>query len=59
VVFVGNDINDLEVMNYVGYPVAPDDAHEEIKGIASIITKSRGGSGVIRELLDIISGDDI
>jgi YrbI family 3-deoxy-D-manno-octulosonate 8-phosphate phosphatase len=54
VIFVGNDINDLAVMNYVGYTVAPSDAHKEIKEIAKAITKSRGGNGVIRELLDMI-----
>ncbi|MDD5687488.1 MAG: acylneuraminate cytidylyltransferase [Elusimicrobia bacterium] len=55
VIFVGNDINDMEVMDYVGYPVAPNDAHEQIKKIAKIITKSKGGDGVVRELLDFLS----
>ena len=31
VVYVGNDINDLEAMEIVGYPIAPADAHIEIK----------------------------
>lgn len=56
VVFVGNDINDFEAMNYVGYPIAPSDASEEIKRIARIITKVPGGCGVVREVLDIILG---
>lgn len=59
VIFVGNDVNDIEVMNYVGYPIAPNDAHEEIKKIARITTKSKGGSGVVRELLDMISERNI
>lgn len=54
VIFIGNDINDIEVMNYVGYSVVPSDAHKEIRAIAKAITKSRGGNGVIRELLDMI-----
>jgi len=52
VVYIGNDINDLEVMKTVGYPIAPADAHVEVKKIAKIITKTMGGDGVIRELLD-------
>lgn len=52
VIYVGNDFNDLEVMKIVGFPVAPADATEEIKDIARIITKAKGGEGVIRELLD-------
>lgn len=50
VIFVGNDINDLEVMSWVGYPVATKDAAKEIKKIARITTKSAGGKGVVREL---------
>ena len=54
VVYIGNDINDLEVMEYIGYPVAPADAHPQIKKIAKIVTKAKGGDGVIREFLDIL-----
>jgi len=53
IIYVGNDINDLETMKIVGYPIATADAHMEIKKIAKIITKTIGGDGVIRELLDI------
>jgi len=53
VLYIGNDLNDLEVMKLVGYPIAPIDAVKEIKEIAKIITKARGGKGVIRELLSV------
>ena len=56
VCYVGNDINDLEVMNAVGIKIAPSDAYSRILNIADIITKAKGGSGVIRELTDIIKG---
>ena len=54
IVFVGNDVNDLEAMKIVGVPIAPHDAHEKILNIAKIITKAKGGDGVIRELFDLI-----
>ena len=54
VVFVGNDLNDLEAMKIVGYPVAPADAHPFVLEIATLVTKAKGGEGVIRELYDII-----
>jgi 3-deoxy-D-manno-octulosonate 8-phosphate phosphatase (KDO 8-P phosphatase) len=54
VTFVGNDINDLEVMKYVGFPVAPNDAYAKIKEIAVITTFVNGGQGVIRELFEIL-----
>lgn len=53
VVYLGNDTNDLEAMKIVGYPIAPANAHVEVKKIAKIITKTMGGDGVVRELLDI------
>lgn len=55
VVYVGNDINDLATMKMVGMPIAPADAHKEIKKIAKFTTNARGGEGVVRELLDIIN----
>jgi YrbI family 3-deoxy-D-manno-octulosonate 8-phosphate phosphatase len=53
--FVGNDINDLEVMKAVGYPVCPSDAHSKIISISRIVLNTKGGNGVIRELLDFIT----
>ena len=55
VLYVGNDLNDLEVMKVVGFPVAPADAHPEIRKIAKLITGTKGGDGVIRELADAIT----
>ena len=52
VIFVGNDLNDKEVMEFVGWPAAPADAHREIKKMAKIVLSTKGGSGVVRELLD-------
>jgi 3-deoxy-D-manno-octulosonate 8-phosphate phosphatase (KDO 8-P phosphatase) len=52
VLYVGNDINDLEVMQQVGLPVCPADAHEKIRELSSHITKARGGKGVVRELAE-------
>lgn len=55
VLFAGNDINDLDAMKSIGYPIAPQDACHEVKKIAVFITKANGGKGVVRELLDTLS----
>ena len=52
--YVGNDINDLEVMQVVGLKISPADATSEILEISDIITKKNGGDGVIRELANIL-----
>jgi len=54
VVYIGNDINDKEAMEIVGLTYCPADAHDSIKGISNHVLKTKGGDGVIRELLDLI-----
>ena len=54
VAYIGNDINDLEAMKLVGMTFCPADAHEVIKTISDCVLKTKGGNGVIRELLDFI-----
>jgi 3-deoxy-D-manno-octulosonate 8-phosphate phosphatase (KDO 8-P phosphatase) len=54
VLYIGNDINDLEIMQFVACPLCPSDAHEKIKQISIIIFKTKGGEGVIRELYDLL-----
>jgi len=53
-VYVGNDINDVEAMEMVGYPICPANASEEIKKISKIILDISGGSGVVRDLLRLL-----
>ena len=50
ILYVGNDLNDLEAMKLVGWPICPTDAAEEVKRIATLVLPRRGGEGVIREL---------
>ena len=54
VAYVGNDINDKEAMETVSITFCPADAHDSIKGISNHVLKTKGGDGVIRELLDLI-----
>ena len=54
VAYVGNDINDMEVMKLVGATFCPADAHVSIKEISQYILESKGGEGVSREILDLL-----
>ena len=54
VAFVGNDINDVECMRSVGFPVAVADAYPEVKIVAAFITKASGGHGAVRELCEML-----
>ena len=55
VAYVGNDINDKEVMGIVGYSFCPFDAHKSILNISDHVLCAKGGDGVIRELLDFLN----
>jgi len=54
VLFIGNDLNDFEVMSACGFRVCPSDAAEIIKNISNLILNKPGGNGCIRELYDYI-----
>jgi YrbI family 3-deoxy-D-manno-octulosonate 8-phosphate phosphatase len=52
VLFVGNDLNDYQVMQFCGYSACPADSHQKIKKITDVVLNTNGGSGVVRELLE-------
>jgi YrbI family 3-deoxy-D-manno-octulosonate 8-phosphate phosphatase len=54
VAYIGNDINDLEVMKIVGHPVCPSDAYDEVKRFVKIQLDASGGNGVVRDFLNHI-----
>jgi N-acylneuraminate cytidylyltransferase len=54
VVFVGNDVNDIECLHAAGLGVAPADAHPAAAAAADLVLTRPGGRGAIRELADLI-----
>jgi len=54
VAYIGNDINDKEALGIAGFTFCPVDAHESIKAISDHVLNTKGGDGVIRELLDLL-----
>lgn len=54
VVYVGDDIPDLEVMKVAGLSVAPADATNEAKSAAKYISPYNGGYGVGRDIIEQI-----
>ncbi len=57
-VYLGNDLNDLPVMRYAGYAVAPADAHPKVQEIAHLVLKQRGGEGCVRAFIERLLGID-
>ena len=54
VLFIGDDIPDLEAMKLCGIACCPADAVPEIKAISSYISDKEGGKGCVRDILEKI-----
>jgi len=54
IAYIGDDINDLPVLEKVGLSFAPNDAISEIKQIVNYVTLKKGGEGALREAVDFI-----
>lgn len=52
VVYVGDDINDSDIIEAVGLSACPGDAVAEVKKQVDLVLRKDGGQGCIRELVD-------
>jgi len=50
--YMGDDIPDLEVMKAVGLPCCPQDAVPEIKAISKYVSHRKGGEGCVRDVIE-------
>ncbi|MDD3858800.1 MAG: N-acylneuraminate cytidylyltransferase [Bacteroidales bacterium] len=56
--YIGDDINDFELLSKVGLPACPANAATKIKNISGIIILEKsGGTGAVREFAEIILKD--
>ncbi len=54
IAYIGDDVNDLEVMSIVGFAATPSDGSRWNKKLAHYITERKGGEGCVREICDMI-----
>lgn len=52
VAIIGDDINDLDVMQNVGFSACPSDAVPKIKRQVDLVLQAKGGKGCVREFID-------
>lgn len=56
-VYIGDDVNDFDCLNYAKYKITVPHAPEKLKKIKGIqITQNDGGSGAFREVADCLAG---
>ena len=54
VAFIGDDLNDLPVFRLAGFSACPADTYDYIKDKADLVTRAKGGQGVLREVADLV-----
>lgn len=54
IAYIGDDIIDLSILVRCGLSVTPADAREYMKKEVDIVTSSKGGDGVFRDVADFI-----
>jgi len=54
VLFIGDDIQDLEVLEDVRFSACPFDSIEAVKNKCVYICKNKGGEGAVREVIDLL-----
>ena len=52
--YIGDDVNDLDVLPYVSLFITPNDCNYIVKRKADLILSAKGGEGVLREICDIL-----
>lgn len=61
IAYIGDDVNDFEIMKKVGLTASPNDGMEKIRKISDYVCNLKGGEGVFREFIELIlsNRDDI
>lgn len=52
VAYIGDDINDIEIIQRIGISACPCDAVKSVKAVANITLDLKGGEGCVREFID-------
>jgi 3-deoxy-D-manno-octulosonate 8-phosphate phosphatase (KDO 8-P phosphatase) len=54
VAYIGDDLPDLALLKRAGLAIAPANAAPEVKKVAHLVTRRRGGEGAVREAIERI-----
>ena len=54
IAYIGDDVPDAAVMSLAGFAAAVADAVDEAKSVAHYVTRTKGGCGAVREVIDLL-----
>ncbi|MNQ83531.1 3-deoxy-D-manno-octulosonate 8-phosphate phosphatase KdsC [compost metagenome] len=58
IAYIGDDINDIQVLKAVGISACPVNASTYVKKHCSLVLNREGGNGVFREFVEKVIGDE-
>lgn len=54
IAYIGDDVNDIDIIKQVGFSASPNDAMEEIRKSVDYVSDLDGGFGVLRDISELI-----
>jgi len=54
IAYMGDDLLDVPVLKRAGLPICVKNANPKVKRFAKLVTKTKGGDGAVREVVDMI-----
>lgn len=54
IAYVGDDLPDIPLLRHVGFSAAPRNAAEPVKYHVHYVTRTTGGDGAVREVIDLL-----
>jgi 3-deoxy-D-manno-octulosonate 8-phosphate phosphatase (KDO 8-P phosphatase) len=54
VAYIGDDLTDAVIMRRVGLAIATENARDEVKRLAHVVTSAPGGRGAVREVIELL-----
>jgi YrbI family 3-deoxy-D-manno-octulosonate 8-phosphate phosphatase len=54
VAYIGDDVNDIEALQAVGFSAAPADGLPQVLKVVDYVCQQKGGEGAVRELAEMI-----
>ena len=52
--YIGDDVNDIQLLKTVGFSATPGDGDYEVKNTVDYVCQQNGGFGAFREIVDLI-----
>ncbi len=59
IAFIGDDVNDIELIKLVGLTASPADGMMDVRNIVDFVCEHRGGNGAFRDFAELIIGLNI